>query len=123
MGTSDLHTLRVRDERMYAYDLARDRLVVTDDFGRTWGSHRPPGLILDLAIDPGQPQRLLASSTQGLVVSIDSGATWRPLSAASRTLLAWRKAGALNLIDETAVVSRSRDGGASKDVVDALDSA
>jgi photosystem II stability/assembly factor-like uncharacterized protein len=120
LGRSDLHLLRLRGGLLYAYDLARDRFVATTDFGRTWTESRPPGLMLDLAFDPGRPQRLVASSSEGLVRSEDAGRSWQPVAREIGLRLAWPKPDALYLIDERGVVHRSRDGGADREIVSTL---
>jgi hypothetical protein len=120
LGRSDLHLLRLRGGLLYAYDLARNRFVTTTDFGRTWTESRPPGLMLDLAFDPGRPQRLVASSSEGLVRSEDAGRSWQPLAREIGLRLAWPRPNALYLIDERGVVHRSRDGGADREIVSTL---
>jgi photosystem II stability/assembly factor-like uncharacterized protein len=108
---------------LYAYDLARDRFVATSNFGRTWAERRPPGLMLDLAFDPTRPQRLVASSSQGLVTSEDAGASWKPLVREIGLRLAWPKPDALYLVDDHGAVQRSTDGGASRRTVGLLGTA
>jgi photosystem II stability/assembly factor-like uncharacterized protein len=120
LGRSDLHLLRVRGGLLYAYDLARHRFVATTDFGRTWEEHRPPGLMLDLAFDPGRPRRLVASSSEGLVASEDAGRGWEPLAREIGLRLAWPEPDSLYLIDERGIVYRSNDGGATRTIVSTL---
>ena len=55
-------------------------LLVSGDGGRTWRRQRPPGALLDLAIDPQDPDRIAATGERGLLISRDGGRTWRPAS-------------------------------------------
>jgi hypothetical protein len=123
VGQADLHNIRVSGGRLYAYDLAHDRFVMTTTSARTWTTRPAPGLMLDLAVDPADPERVVASTDRGVLVSADEGRTWRPTSAEAGTLLAWPRADALYLVDDRGVVRRSRDGGASGEVVGTLGSA
>ena len=81
VGRADLHNIRVSGGRVYAYDLAHDRLVMTTTSGRTWTTRPAPGLMLDLAVDPAAPEHLVASTDRGVLASADEGRTWRPTSA------------------------------------------
>ena len=120
---SDLHLLRVRGEILYAYDLARDRFLASRDLGRSWREHPPRGLMLDLAVHPRDPDRLVASTSEGLVASDDGGDTWRALARDVGLLLAWPEPDALYTVDERGTVERSADGGGHRDVVGTLGTA
>src|SRR5262249_6321755 len=52
--------------------------------GATWSAASaglPPTVVMSLAIDPGQPSTLYASTFFSVYRSLDSGATWTPLGA------------------------------------------
>lgn len=85
-GRADLHVLRASDNTVYAYDGA---LRVSRDGGRTWLGRRAPGQLIDLAIDPGNADRVLASTSDGIQLSTDGGRTWRSTSLRVPVLLAW----------------------------------
>ena len=57
----------------------RAPLKVTHDKGKTWSvvSGAPAG-ITALAVDPGDPQRMLVGSRSGISRSLDGGQTWEP---------------------------------------------
>ena len=87
----------------------------SDDGGRTWarggplgtaysGPHgsgitggSPPGAPWDLAVDPGDPEHLLAGSRDGVFRSVDGGRTWTTAvsepGAEMRAVASWRQGG------------------------------
>jgi hypothetical protein len=112
LGDADFHVLRSVGSRVYGYDSTQSRLLVSPDAGRSWQERTPPAPLLDLAVDPADPDRVLASSAAGLAISRDGGESWRGLSAKRAGLLAWTSAG-LTLVDGGGEVHRSTDGGRS----------
>jgi hypothetical protein len=60
-GRADLHILRPAGATLYAVDFATPalRIMITNDYGRTWIRRQPPGLITDIAIDPQDPKHAL----------------------------------------------------------------
>jgi hypothetical protein len=110
LGQADFHVLRAAGARIYGFDSTQSRLMASSDGGRTWKENRPPDPLLDLAIDPQDPDRIVASTEAGLFISRDAGATWRALHSDRAGLLAWRDDG-LVLVDLAGDVSRSTDGG------------
>lgn len=87
-GQSDLHVLRASGNAVYAYDGA---LRVSRDGGRTWLERQAPGQLIDVAIDPANSNRLLASTARGVQLSADGGRTWHATSLNVPVLLAWGK--------------------------------
>ncbi len=78
-GEADFHTLASSGERVYGYDGTQGRLMVSADGGRTWQERRPPSGVFSIAIDPRDPDRILAATEQGLLASRDAGRTLRTL--------------------------------------------
>src|ERR687891_1348830 len=80
LGEADFHVLRSAGERVYGYDASNDRLLVSADRGRSWDELDKPGPLVDLAVAPLAPGRVVASSIgglqQGLFESRDGGRTW-----------------------------------------------
>jgi hypothetical protein len=109
-GEADFHVLRSAGGRVYGFNGLQSALMVSDDGGREWESHSPPGPMLDLAIDPRDPDSVVAATDQGLSSSTNGGRSWRQLDAAPG-LLAWSKPAALYLVDGQGGVARSEDGG------------
>jgi photosystem II stability/assembly factor-like uncharacterized protein len=116
-GIADLHVLRPRGERLYAYDLARNLLLVTRDRGASFDAHEPPAPIADLAADPGRDSRLVAVTASGTMRSEDSGEHFRPLGVRDVEHVAWPASGALYMIDGKGAVRLSTDGGGTSKVV------
>jgi hypothetical protein len=114
LGDADFHVLRSAGARVYGYDASNDRLLASADEGRSWKELDKPGQIVDLAPDPGDPQRLVATAVGGLEAGIyeshNAGKTWKLLSDAIG-LLAWPAPGRLYLIDDQGLVLSSAEGG------------
>lgn len=109
LGEADFHVLRAVGSRIYGYDVTNERLMVSTNGGRSWTQHRPPALI-DLAPDPVNPTRVVASTERGLLFSRDAGVSWRPLGEGAG-LLAWPAPNVLYLVTGTGEVMRSDDRG------------
>jgi photosystem II stability/assembly factor-like uncharacterized protein len=84
--------------------------MLSDDGGKSWSERTPPAAIIDLAIDPDDPSRILASTEVGLAISEDEGGSWRPVEG-EIGLLAWPVAGSLYLIDAAGRVGVSEEPG------------
>jgi hypothetical protein len=110
LGEADFHVLRSVGERVFGYDATNRRLLLSRDAGRTWIERTPPARLIDLAVDPGRPAHLVASSGSVLFSSTDEGRTWR-VSGDRAGLLAWPSREALYLVDARGRVFRSSDGG------------
>jgi hypothetical protein len=116
LGEADFHVLRSAGERVYGYDVTNDRLLVSDDAGRSWIAAARPGPLLDLVVDPESDDAVLAVASgplgDGLYASRDRGLTWRPVSDAVG-LLAWPAPRRLFLVDGEGNVLASSDRGRS----------
>jgi hypothetical protein len=110
LGEADFHVLRFAGERVYGYDASNDRLLVSADRGRTWNELERPGPLLDLAVDPSNERRLVATTEEGLFESRDGGDTWSRVGEAVG-LLAWPKRERLYLVAGGGQVFTSGDGG------------
>lgn len=119
LGEADFHVLRAAGRRVYGYDVTHERLLVSDDAGRTWTERRAPAPVLDLVPDASDPDHLVASTAKGLFRSRDAGARWRA-AGAELGLLAWPAPNVLYLVAGTGDVFRSEDGGRGWNRVGAL---
>jgi len=107
MGEVDFHVLRAQGLNIYGVDSQSGALFVSSDGGNNWVRRRPPGALLDVAIDPGDARRIVASGERGLLLSRDAGASWRPLSTRIAGMLAWTDT--LTVIDPSGAVFEGAD--------------
>lgn len=105
---SDLHVLRASEEGVYAFD---GQLRASRDGGRTWQDLSAPGGLIDLAIDPADGDRLLASTETGVQTSQDGGRSWQDTSLSVPVLLAWALPKRPAAIAGDGTVRTSPDGG------------
>lgn len=82
-GEADFHALDAADGMIYGY--SGGRLLVSED-GESWAD-RGDMRIADLAADPAGPQRVLATTEAGLVVSEDGGANFASVPGAPLMVL------------------------------------
>ena len=113
LGEADFHVLESSGRRVYGFDGAQGRVMVSSDGGRSWQPRTPPAGVFALAIDPADPDRIVASTEEGLFVSLDAAQKWRPVSAKLAGLLAWPSQKRLYLVDGEGQVQTSADGGKS----------
>lgn len=109
-GQADFHALETRHDRVYGYDSAAQRFMVTTD-RREW-DFGAVMTMLDFAISPGDPRIVVAASEQGLVRSSDGGESFTVLDVGPQiTLLAWPRDAALFGVAADGQVQLSTDGG------------
>lgn len=115
-GKADFHLLEVAGRRVYGFgsdfQTRRPRFMASTDGGKSWQDREFPEVLVSLAVDPSNANRLVVSGESGLHVSRDAGASWRGLRAPSG-LLAWPRRDRLYMLEDNGVVSVSRDGGRS----------
>lgn len=111
LGEADFHVLHSSGQRIYGYDGTQGRLMASSDGGRRWTQRTPPAAMFDLAIDPRNADRIVASTERGVVSSTNAGKAWRSLRDDTAGLLAWPTPDRLYLIDGQGQVNRSGDGG------------
>jgi hypothetical protein len=111
LGEADFHVLESSDGRIYGFNGIEGRLLVSSNGGRQWARRTPPAAMYDLAIDPGNPDRIVASTERGIFSSADAGKGWRPLRDDTAGLLAWPSPDRLYLVDGQGQVHLSGDGG------------
>ena len=111
-GEADFHVLRASGSRIYGYDGVNGRLMVSANTGREWTERQVPSPLIDLAVDPRDADRVIATTQSGLVQSRDAGRSWRQLSD-QVSLLAWPARDRLVMLDGAGRVSVSADGGRS----------
>jgi photosystem II stability/assembly factor-like uncharacterized protein len=109
-GEADFHVLRYAHERVYAVNALTGLLMLSDDGGESWTERRPPAGVIDLAVDPGDAERIVAATEGGLGLSEDDGRRWRRLPG-EIGLVAWPEPNRLYLIDANGGVQVSESGG------------
>ncbi len=90
-GETDFHDLdavQLDDDtlRVYGYNAGTGAITVSDDSGLTW-SPRAVLALRDLSADPTRPDRIYATTADGLLMSTDAGQTFTPLAGAPALLL------------------------------------
>lgn len=114
LGDADFHVLRSVGERIYGYDSSNDRLLVSEDAGRTWEEVERPAPLVDLAADPTDGRHVVAAGvsdlSQGLYESRDAGESWERIGD-QVGYLAWPAPDRLFLVDGTGDVFLSSNRG------------
>jgi hypothetical protein len=110
-GRADLHVLEAAGPRIYGFDQAAGRVMVSRDGGRRWRDSVPPDRVVSLAVDPKDPERLAISTDSEVYSSSDGAATWQRVTGELAGLLAWPARAELYLVDRDGRVRRSKDGG------------
>ncbi len=113
LGEADFHVLQHSGDRIYGFDGTQGRLMVSGDTGRSWQQRKPPAGVFGLAVDPSDSSRVVASTEDGLFVSISEGRRWRALRDDGGGLLAWPAGERLYLVDGQGRVLLSSDAGAN----------
>lgn len=111
LGAADLHVLRASGRRIYGVDSGTGAFVTSADDGRSWEQRTPPAAVLDLAVAPEDPDRIVVATERGLFSSTDTGRGWRPVRTDIAGLLAWPAERALYLVAGDGTLWRSADGG------------
>lgn len=109
-GKADFHALRVAGNRIFGLDSSSETLMISDDGGKTWET-RPKIAMFDVAVDPRNPQSLIATTATGLIESSDAGQSWGPLGSQIFIFLSWVKADRLIAVDGKGSVYWSEDQG------------
>ena len=90
-GKTDFHDLDAvpLDDgtlRVYGYDAGAGNISISDDSGLTWTAGANLAL-RDLSADPSQAERLYATTSEGVMLSTDTGRTFSALAGAPTLLL------------------------------------
>lgn len=102
-GEADFHVLRqAHDGRTYGYDSTSGRLLVSSD-GRSW-DQRAALQMWDFAVSPSDPDWIRATTTKGLVQSLDGGRTFHSVPGPEGVrLLSWTSRGLYAVCSDGAV--------------------
>jgi hypothetical protein len=112
LGEEDLHALDARGDVVAGQPVESERVLVSDDGGRSFEERTPPSAPVDVDLDPADPRRMAIATGEGLFVSKDGGASWRQRDVlTAETHLAWSETGPLYRVDAGGTVQASEDGG------------
>jgi photosystem II stability/assembly factor-like uncharacterized protein len=119
LGEADLHKIVLRHDRIYAIDAVVAAVLVSSDDGRTFTEYFTPRdqVLIDLEVDPADPDHMIGSTETELYRTQDGGKTWRPADVGDRIRLVWTAPDALFRADQDGTVYRSSDGGRRWDEV------
>lgn len=110
LGEADFHVLEAFGERVYGFgsdfESRREQFLVSDDGGQKWESREVPESLLSLAIDPEEPDTIVASGRHSLFRSDNGGQSWQSLPG-EPGLLSWPEAGSLYVADKNGTVAVS----------------
>lgn len=104
-GDVDFHGLEAVHGNLYGFDSTNGRLLVSTDGGNEW-DERSSISIADLAVDPADENRIVASTAEGLAESTDGGRSWQPLDGPPVVLLGWHAERGLWGLDARGTVHR-----------------
>jgi hypothetical protein len=114
LGEADLHALDVRGDRIAGLPADAQRLLVSRDGGRSFAERTPPGVPVDVDLDPAGADRLAITTADGVYVSENDGGAWRQRDTLStKALLAWAESGSLYRVEANGSVRVSEDEGGS----------
>ncbi len=108
-GQADFHALRVVAGRVYGYDSSSGRLMVSED-GKAWEELSRPA-VFDFAVDEARPERVVATTNAGLVVSSDRGRTWSEPRPPVLAYLSWSEGAFWGVSPDGVLYRESGDGG------------
>ena len=111
LGEADFHALQVTHGRVYGYDATGGRFMVTRD-RRRWQARSELGLT-SFAVNPADPELVVAATVGGLVRRRDGGRRWQPIRGPAGLLLDWERPDLLWVITDDGQLWRSTDAGAS----------
>ena len=111
LGTSDFHALSRAGDIIVAPLYGQAQILLSRDEGKTFEPRVAPMALVDLAADPQDSERWVATSESGIFVSEDEGKTWRQRDPTPNVRLAWHDSGDLYRIDPGGPVKVSTDGG------------
>lgn len=109
-GEVDFHSLEAASGTIFGYDAINGLLRASVDGGRSW-EDRSPVEALDIAVDPADPARVLATVQGGVAGSTDGGRSFTTPTGPQLAYLSWGPDGTVYGLDLDSAVFTSSDGG------------
>jgi BNR/Asp-box repeat len=113
LGTADFHAIEPAGDEIVAALFQQSQVLVSTDEGKTWETRAAPMPLVNLEVNPDDPQRWIGATERGIFVSDDAGGTWRQRDPTPNVRLSWADSGELYRIDPGGPVKVSSDGGES----------
>jgi photosystem II stability/assembly factor-like uncharacterized protein len=113
LGSADFHALELSGDRLVGALFGQSQVLVSDDDGRTWEARTAPMPLVDLEVDPSNPDLWIGTTEQGIFRSEDAGGTWRQRDPTPNVRVAWADDGELFRIDPGGYFQVSTDGGST----------
>lgn len=111
-GEVDFHALEAVSGSVFGYDATNGLLRVSGDGGRSW-EDRAALEALDIAVDPADPDRVLATVAGGVAASTDGGRTFTAPTGPQLAYLSWGPDGTVSGLDLDGAVFTSSDRGSA----------
>jgi len=111
VGRVDFHAIQISGDVIVAGRFGEAAVSVSTDAGKTFEDRTPPAPLVDLEVDPDDPDRWVGSTAEGMVTSDDQGRSWRQVEPVPNVRFSWPAAGTLYRVDPGGAVKRSADGG------------
>jgi hypothetical protein len=109
-GEVDFHALEAKHDQVYGFDSQTQRVMVSTD--RTTWDRRAQLSLVDFAVDPTNPDTLLATTEQGLARSSDGGRTFTPApNAPTFLLIDWPSESMVVAVTPDGTIQHSSDAG------------
>ena len=111
LGEADFHVLQVVGDHILAVRVEDENVEVSRDAGQTFEVGTPPGVPVDAAFNPADPDQVVVTTQQGVYSSADAGKTWRQRDVVPSEQLAWLSAKSLYRSDPGGAIKVSEDNG------------
>ena len=109
LGDVDFHALTAAHDQVYGFDATSGRFLVSSDM-RTWET-RSTTAMADFAVDPTDPDHIMAATGERIIASVDGGRTWEPQPGPPLLVLSWDERSGLWGADTAGRVHRAGAGG------------
>lgn len=110
-GEVDFHALAAAHAQVYGWDATSGRFLVSTD-RKNWET-RSTVPVAGFAVDPANPDRIIAAGERGLLDSTDGGRTWRDRPGPSLRTLSWDATAGLVGAAPGGTIHHSADAGAT----------